>query len=82
MDEKTTMGQPLRSMEDEETIDLMELARLLSAAVDQNANKPAQSFRFITLNRADMLYCASFPQWEAGVFALLEQKCRSPPFLP
>ena len=31
MDEKTTMGQPLRSMEDEETIDLMELARLLWA---------------------------------------------------
>ena len=29
MDEKTTMGQSLRSMEDEETIDLMELARLL-----------------------------------------------------
>ena len=31
MDEKTTMGQSLRSMEDEETIDLMELARLLWA---------------------------------------------------
>ena len=31
MDEKTTMGQPLRNMEDEETIDLMELARLLWA---------------------------------------------------
>ena len=29
MDEKTTMGQSVRSMEDEETIDLMELARLL-----------------------------------------------------
>ena len=29
MDEETTMGQSLRSMEDEETIDLMELARLL-----------------------------------------------------
>ena len=35
MDEKTTMGQPLRSMEDEETIDLMELARLLWAHVVQ-----------------------------------------------
>ena len=33
MDEKTTMGQPLRSMEDEETIDLMELARLLWAHI-------------------------------------------------
>lgn len=31
MDEKATMGQSLRSMEDEETIDLMELARLLWA---------------------------------------------------
>ena len=31
MDEKTTMGQSLRSTEDEETIDLMELARLLWA---------------------------------------------------
>ena len=31
MDEKTTMGQSLRNMEDEETIDLMELARLLWA---------------------------------------------------
>ena len=31
MDEKTTMGQSLQSMEDEETIDLMELARLLWA---------------------------------------------------
>lgn len=31
MDEKTTMGQPLRNMEEEETIDLMELARLLWA---------------------------------------------------
>ena len=31
MDEKATMGQPLRSTEDEETIDLMELARLLWA---------------------------------------------------
>ena len=31
MDEKTTMGQSLRSMEDEETIDLMEIARLLWA---------------------------------------------------
>ena len=29
MDEKATMGQSLRSTEDEETIDLMELARLL-----------------------------------------------------
>lgn len=29
MDEKATMGQSLRNMEDEETIDLMELARLL-----------------------------------------------------
>lgn len=35
MDEKTTMGQPLRSMEDEETIDLMELARLLWAHIVQ-----------------------------------------------
>ena len=31
MDEKATMGQSLRSTEDEETIDLMELARLLWA---------------------------------------------------
>ena len=31
MDEKATMGQSLRNMEDEETIDLMELARLLWA---------------------------------------------------
>ena len=31
MDEKTTMGQSLRSVESEETIDLMELARLLWA---------------------------------------------------
>lgn len=31
MDEKATMGQSLRSMEDEETIDLMELVRLLWA---------------------------------------------------
>ena len=31
MDEKTTMGQSLRSVEAEETIDLMELARLLWA---------------------------------------------------
>ena len=31
MDEKATMGQSLQSMEDEETIDLMELARLLWA---------------------------------------------------
>ena len=31
MDEKTTMGQSLQNMEDEETIDLMELARLLWA---------------------------------------------------
>ena len=54
----------------------------LSAAVDQTAPKQAQSFHSATHNRADMLYCASFPQWEAGVFALLEQKCRSPPFLP
>ena len=29
MNEKTTMGQSLQNMEDEETIDLMELARLL-----------------------------------------------------
>ena len=35
MDEKTTMGQSLRSMEDEETIDLMELARLLWAHIVQ-----------------------------------------------
>ena len=28
MDEKATMGQSLRNMEDEETIDLMELARM------------------------------------------------------
>ena len=35
MDEKTTMGQPLRSMEDEETIDLMEIARLLWAHIVQ-----------------------------------------------
>ena len=35
MDEKTTIGQPLRSMEDEETIDLMELARLLWAHIVQ-----------------------------------------------
>lgn len=37
MDEKTTMGQPLRSMEDEETIDLMELwahiVQIVAAAV-------------------------------------------------
>ena len=26
-----------------------------------------------------MLYCASFPQWEAGVFALLRARCRGPP---
>ena len=35
MDEKTTMGQSLRSMEDEETIDLMEIARLLWAHIVQ-----------------------------------------------
>ena len=35
MDEKTTMGQPFRSMENEETIDLMELARLLWAHIVQ-----------------------------------------------
>lgn len=35
MDEKTTMGQSLRNMEDEETIDLMELARLLWAHIVQ-----------------------------------------------
>ena len=35
MDEKTTMGQSLRSAEDEETIDLMELARLLWAHIVQ-----------------------------------------------
>lgn len=35
MDEKTTMGQSLRNMEDEETIDLMELARLLWAHILQ-----------------------------------------------
>ena len=33
MDEKATMGQSLRSMEDEETIDLMEIARLLWAHI-------------------------------------------------
>ena len=37
MDEKATMGQSLRSMEDEETIDLMELARLLWAHAVQIA---------------------------------------------
>lgn len=35
MDEKTTMGQSLRNIEDEETIDLMELARLLWAHILQ-----------------------------------------------
>ena len=35
MDEKTTMGQSLRSMEDEETIDLMEIAHLLWAHIVQ-----------------------------------------------
>lgn len=35
MDEKTTMGQSLRRVEDEETIDLMELARLLWAHIVQ-----------------------------------------------
>ena len=35
MDEKATMGQPLRSTEDEETIDLMELARLLCRSWQQ-----------------------------------------------
>ena len=35
MDEKTTMGQSLRSMEDEETIDLMEIACLLWAHIVQ-----------------------------------------------
>ena len=35
MDEKATMGQSLRSMEDEETIDLMEIARLLWAHIVQ-----------------------------------------------
>ena len=35
MDEKTTMGQSLRNIEDEETIDLMELARLLWAHIVQ-----------------------------------------------
>ena len=35
MDEKTTMGQQFRSMENEETIDLMELARLLWAHIVQ-----------------------------------------------
>lgn len=35
MDEKTTMGQSLRGAEDEETIDLMELARLLWAHIVQ-----------------------------------------------
>ena len=35
MDEKTIMGQSLRSMEDEETIDLMEIARLLWAHIVQ-----------------------------------------------
>ena len=30
----------------------------------------------------NVLYCTNFPLWEAGVFALLGQKCRSPPFLP
>ena len=35
MDEKTTMGQSLRSMENEETIDLMEIACLLWAHIVQ-----------------------------------------------
>ena len=35
MDEKTTMGQSLRRVEDEETIDLMEIARLLWAHIVQ-----------------------------------------------
>ena len=48
-------------------------------SVDQTAFEQAQSFRFTAHNHADMLYCASFPVWAAGVFALLEPKCRSPP---
>ena len=55
------------------------IKKSLYAAVDQTAPKQAQSFRFATHNRADMLYCASFPQWEAGVFALLRARCRGPP---
>ena len=35
MDENATMGRPLRNMEDEETIDLMEIARLLWAHIVQ-----------------------------------------------
>ena len=37
-------------------------------------NTPAQSFRSTTHNHADVLYCASFPPWEAGVFALFGAK--------
>ena len=61
---------------------LGEVSYSSTAAVNQTTPKQAQSFHFTTYNNADMQYCASFPLWEAGVFALLEQKCRSPPFLP
>ena len=40
MDEKATMGQSLRNMEDEETIDLMELARLLWACLLYTSPSP------------------------------------------
>ena len=54
-------------------------SKSLSAAVDQTAFEQAQSFRFTIHNRAGVLYCASFPLWEAGVFALLRARCRAPP---